>query len=355
MKKKESDAGTEKREVLYRAYRPKAFADVVGQEHITEVLAQAVKKGAVAHAYLFCGGRGIGKTSVARIFAKTLGVADADLYEIDAASYRGIEHIRSLREGVHALPLQSPYKFYIIDEAHALTKDAWNAFLKTLEEPPAHVIFVLATTERDKIPETIESRCEVYLFKQPTREVLAHMLIAVAKREGYALERAAADLNATLAEGSFRDALSILQKALVASESKAIDLPLVEKVSGAPKAEWVRAFLAALAEKDASRSLAAVREAVAHNTDPRIFAKLLIHRLRALLIMRFAPDLAPSFLAELTEADHALLQDLSKKSTITSSTLRAFLAAHEEIAYAAIAHLPLELAIMELLDEKTIG
>src|SRR3954469_4630667 len=133
----------------------------------------------MAHAYLFSGGRGTGKTSVARILAKELKVSDKDLYEIDAASNRGIDDIRMLREGVYAMPFESPYKFYIIDEAHMLTKEAWNAFLKTLEEPPAHAIFVLATTERDKVPDTIQSRCEVYTFKQPTREILAQTISTV--------------------------------------------------------------------------------------------------------------------------------------------------------------------------------
>src|SRR3989338_1626236 len=143
---------------LYSAYRPATFDEVRGQSQVTDVLEKSIKNKKIAHAYLFAGGRGTGKTSVARILARALGVSEKDLYEIDAASNRGIDDIRSLREGVYASPFDSPYKFYIIDEAHMLTKDAWNAFLKTLEEPPAHCIFVLATTERDKIPETIQSR-----------------------------------------------------------------------------------------------------------------------------------------------------------------------------------------------------
>src|SRR3989344_2239158 len=142
-----------RQEVLYRQYRPQTFKEVRGQPQVTDTLEKAIKNKKVAHAYLFSGSRGTGKTAVARILAKELGVSSKDLYEIDAASNRGIDDIRLLREGVYAMPFDSPYKFYIIDEAHMLTKDAWNAFLKTLEEPPAHAIFVLATTERDKIPE----------------------------------------------------------------------------------------------------------------------------------------------------------------------------------------------------------
>jgi DNA polymerase III subunit gamma/tau len=143
---------TEKRhQTLYRAYRPQEFDEVRGQAQVTDVLKAAIKNKKIAHAYLFCGSRGTGKTSVARILARGLGVSDNDLYEIDAASNRGINEIRELREGVNVMPFESPYKFYIIDEAHMLTKEAWNAFLKTLEEPPAHVIFVMATTEREKV------------------------------------------------------------------------------------------------------------------------------------------------------------------------------------------------------------
>ena len=192
---------------LYRAYRPASFSQVRGQEHIVTTLERSIKNNKIAHAYLFSGGRGTGKTSVARILATCLGVSDKDLYEIDAASNRGIDDIRELREGVYAMPFSSPYKLYIIDEAHMLTKEAWNALLKTLEEPPSHCIFVLATTELDRVPDTIQSRCETYTFKQPTREILAQMIGDVATAEGYSLESAGAELIALLAEGSFRDGL----------------------------------------------------------------------------------------------------------------------------------------------------
>src|SRR3990167_9565788 len=197
---------------LYRMYRPQGWGEVKGQEHVVRVLEASIKNKKIAHAYLFSGGRGTGKTSVARIFARDIGVTPNDIYEIDAASNTGVDHIRALREGSHVLPLESPYKVYIVDEAHMLSKSAWNAFLKTLEEPPEHVIFILATTEKDKIPETVQSRCEIYSFKQPTREMLSQVVSDVAKKEGYSLERSASELVALLAEGSFRDALGILQK-----------------------------------------------------------------------------------------------------------------------------------------------
>jgi DNA polymerase-3 subunit gamma/tau len=157
---------------LYRAYRPSVFDEVRGQESVVSVLEAAVKKGEIAHAYLFAGGRGTGKTSMARILARAVGTSEKDMYEMDAASNRGIDEIRELREGVATHPFESNYKFYIIDEAHALTKDAWGALLKTLEEPPAHVVFVLATTELDRVPETIRSRCQVFRFSKPSHEIL---------------------------------------------------------------------------------------------------------------------------------------------------------------------------------------
>jgi DNA polymerase-3 subunit gamma/tau len=201
---------------LYRAYRPQTF---------------------IAHAYLFAGGRGTGKTSMARILANALGTDAQDIYEMDAASNRGIDEVRELREGVATLPFASTYKFYIIDEAHALTKDAWGAFLKTLEEPPAHAIFVLATTELDRVPETIKSRCQVFQFKKPSHEVLKKLVLRCCKKRGCKLgARRAAELIALMGDGSFRDTLGILQKVLTISQDEKLTEEEVAKVVGAPTA-----------------------------------------------------------------------------------------------------------------------
>ena len=345
--KKEARSAT-----LYRAYRPATFDEVRGQGHVVDVLEKEVKNKKPAHAYLFSGGRGTGKTSVARILAHELGVSDKDLYEIDAASNRGIDDIRLLREGVYAMPFESPYKFYIIDEAHMLTKEAWNAFLKTLEEPPTHCIFVLATTDRDRVPETIQSRCEMYTFKQPTRTMLADTVADIAKKEGYMLERSAAELVALLAEGSFRDALSILQKVLAVTSDKKIDVAEVETVSGAPRGELVRQLLSAIAKQDASGALSVVATTTEENMDARVLIRLLIHRMRVVLLLRYAPDLARSFSRELTEADLALAQELSKEAGVNSDTLKALLEAHSHMAYAAVPYLPLELAVIDICAAK---
>lgn len=338
---------------LYRKYRPQSFKDVQGQAHVVDVLAKSIKNKKVAHAYLFSGSRGTGKTSVARILARELGVSDKDLYEIDAASNRGIDDMRALREGVYAMPFESPYKFYIVDEAHMLTKEAWNAFLKTLEEPPAHVMFVLATTELEKVPETIQSRCEVYTFKQPTREMLAEVVAGIAKEEGFTLERSAGELVALLAEGSFRDALGILQKVLAVSDNKKVEVAEVEAVTGAPRSELIRKLIEGFAKKDVNGALGAIRTAVEGNMDARVLTKLLIHRMRAVLLMRYAPDLADSFAAELSEADLALAKSLVKEPGVNSDTLRAILEAYGRMAYAAVPHLPLELAVIEVCGERS--
>src|SRR3989344_9656481 len=153
---------------LYRAYRPQSFDEVAGQEQVTRPLAEAVAAGKVGHAYLFAGSRGLGKTTVARILAREVGCTEQDLYEVDAARNNSVEDIRTLTEGGYTLPFESPYKVYILDEVHMLSKSAWNAFLKTLEEPPAHTIFILATTELERVPETVQSRCQVFEFKKPT-------------------------------------------------------------------------------------------------------------------------------------------------------------------------------------------
>ena len=216
---------------LYRKYRPQNFKDVLGQENIVKVLEGSIALGNISHSYLFAGSRGTGKTSVARIFAKAIGCSDNDLYEIDAASNRGIDDIRELREAVNTLPFESPYKVYIIDEVHMLTKEAFNALLKTLEEPPKHIVFILATTEIEKLPETIVSRCQVFSFKKPSQKILKELVLNLAKKEGFKIESSSADLIAILGDGSFRDTQGILQKILSFSKDKKISAEEIGRAS----------------------------------------------------------------------------------------------------------------------------
>ncbi len=208
---------------LYRKYRPSNFNEVLGQDHIVSILKKAIENKNPNHAYIFTGSRGIGKTSIARIFAHDLGVQDVDIIEIDAASYTGVDNIRELIENASVLPMQSPYKVYILDEVHMLSKAAFNAFLKGLEEPPKHVIYILATTELNKILDTIISRCEVHNFKKPTIEILTQVIKDVVKKEGLSIDDESAKLIALSGDESFRDTLSVLQKVISSISGKKIE------------------------------------------------------------------------------------------------------------------------------------
>jgi DNA polymerase-3 subunit gamma/tau len=324
---------------------------VVGQEQVTKPLEEAVRAKKIGHAYLFSGSRGLGKTSVARIFANAIGCTDNDLYEIDAASNNSVEDIRALTEGVYTLPFQSPYKVYILDEVHMLSKGAWNAFLKTLEEPPAHAIFILATTELEKVPETVQSRCQVFEFKKPTRAVLAKMIAAVAKKEGYAVAADAAELIAILAEGSYRDALSVLQKVFAGADEKSVSREVVEATTGAPKREQVHALIGALAKGERGAALEAIEKASKSGVDMKLFLELVLEALRATLLIRYAPELRTALTEEMGTDEYASLETYAKGTGITHAAMLAFLTAADRIRYAPIPALPLELAVLELYKD----
>lgn len=333
---------------LYREYRPKTFAEVVGQEQVTVPLKESIKAKKIGHAYLFAGSRGLGKTSVARIFAREVGCTEKDLYEIDAASNNSVEDIRQITENVYTLPFESPYKVYILDEAHMLSKSAWNAFLKTLEEPPKHAIFILATTELERVPETVASRCQVFEFKKPMRKALAKLVTDVAKKEGYTIAPDAAELVAILAEGSYRDALSVLQKVLTISADKKLTREEVEKATGAPRRELVHALIAALALGNRADALTAIEKAAKAGADMKLFLELTIESLRNALLIRYAPEVREDIKQEAGEDEFAALATYQH---ITHPMLLAFLTAAERIRYAPIPALPLELAVMELFPE----
>lgn len=336
---------------LYRTYRPASFAEVRGQEQVVSVLKAAVEKGEPAHAYLFAGGRGTGKTSMARLLARALGTDEKDVYEMDAASNRGIDEIRELRDGVATLPFNSTYKFYIIDEAHALTKDAWGALLKTLEEPPSHVIFVLATTELDRVPDTIQSRCQVFQFKKPSREVLKKLVLDVAKKEEVRLEPAGAELIALMGDGSFRDTLGILQKVLTISNDTTLTAEEVGKVVGAPSGALVNEFLQALNDKKVEVALTSFHIALHNGAEPAIFVLLAIAKIRAILLMRYAPKLEPDLRAQFGEDDVRFIAELAgaKGAAINSTVLAELITALLEIHRAPTPAIPLELALYRVL------
>lgn len=336
---------------LYRTYRPSTFEEVRGQDEVVDVLSAAVKQGKIAHAYLFAGSRGTGKTSMARILARALGTNDEDVYEMDAASNRGIEEIRELREGVNTLPFSSEYKFYIIDEAHALTKDAWGAFLKTLEEPPAHAIFVLATTELDRVPETIQSRCQVFRFKKPSHDTLKSLVLDVAKKEGTSIESAGAELVALMGDGSFRDTLGILQKVLTISTDKKLTESEVAKVVGAPQGAVVNEFLQAVAERNVDAALRACHKATKGGADPRVFLIMAIAKARAVLLLRFAPKMEAELSDQFGPDDLKILKTLAGKegAHLNAAVLAELITALIETPRAPMPQLPLELALYRAL------
>ncbi len=334
---------------LYRKYRPQTFAEVRDQDHIVSVLEGAIKKGSLPHALLFSGTRGTGKTTLARIFARAIGAAELDIYEIDAASNRGIDDIRELKDAVHTLPYESPYKVYIIDEVHMLTKEAFNALLKTLEEPPAHVVFILATTEEEKLLDTILSRCQVFRFRSPSRAVLAETVTDVAKKEGFTLTPEAADLIAIAADGSFRDALGVTQKVIMASGDVIGGADEVAAIIGAPKTATLLALITALHTKDSEKALGALHEAVAQHVDMKLFVRLLLEHVRVVMLIRNVPARKDTLLASFGPETQTTLAGFATGATpLNSHLLLRLLSAAEQVARSPIPYLPLEIAVVEL-------
>lgn len=337
-------------EVLYRKYRPLEFDAVLGQEHIVSVLRKSIELERIAHAYLFYGTRGTGKTTMARIFAKNIGCEPNDIHEIDAASNRGIDDIRALREAVYTLPFSSPYKVYIIDEVHMLTKDAFNALLKTLEEPPKHVIFILATTELEKVLDTVISRCQLFTFKKPSQTVLKNMIGSIATSEGFTLEPSSAELIALLGDGSFRDTQGVLQKVLSSSRDKKITPEEVEMVTGAPSGQLVNEFLMALAENKKEDALSVIARVTEQNTDIETFMKLVLHKVRLILMVRFAPRMHAELKEEVGDNDFAFFTELAgvKGKVINSELLTTLLETYDQIGVSYIKQLPIELMVMKI-------
>lgn len=346
------DSKKEQNIALYRKYRPETFAEVIGQDHIVKAISGSLEAGKVAHAYLLCGPRGTGKTTIARIIARELGTSQSDIYEMDAASNRGIDDVRDIRENVRTLPFDSKYKIYILDEVHMFTKDAWNALLKTIEEPPEHVIFILATTELEKIPETIVSRCQSFVFKKPNDAILSQVVTSVAKKEGYTLEDGGVELIALLADGAFRDALGTLQKVISFTKDKKISIKEIEEITGAPNTTLVNNFLDALAESDIEKGFASVTQAVNQNIDMGVYIKMILYKLRHALILRYVPSMKKSIENNLNERDMEYIEKLisTKPEHISSVSLSVLLEAYQSMRNTVIDQLPLELALVKILN-----
>ncbi len=274
-------------QVLYRKYRSRSLDEIVGQEHVTTTLANALKTGKISHAYLLTGPRGTGKTSIARILAHEINglpyseETHFDIIEIDAASNNGVEDVRALRDKVQSAPTSAKYKVYIIDEVHMLSKPAFNALLKTLEEPPEHVIFILATTEAHKLPETIISRTQRYSFRPvPLEKVVAH-LKHIASKEKIKVDDEALQLIAEHGEGSFRDSISLLDQA--SSLGGVITLSEVEQLLGRAPSALIDELLLKLISQDASAVTSSLRELYDKGFEPAMISVQLSKRLRARL------------------------------------------------------------------------
>ncbi len=292
-------------QVLYRKYRPRVFSDVYGQDHITSTLKNEIQNGRVSHAYLFTGSRGTGKTTCAKILAKAVncehnengepcnecdvcrGLDNGTIYdvvEIDAASNNGVDNIRDLREEVNYTPTRGKYRVYIIDEVHMLSTGAFNALLKTLEEPPSHVIFILATTEVHKLPATILSRCQRFDFKRIQPETMAVRLKQVAGFEGLSLDDAAAVLIARIADGALRDGLSILDQC--AGRSKSIDSALVSQVAGLAGREAMYKLSDCIAKKDSNTAMSVISELYQNSFDMERLCVEMINHFRNFLVVK---------------------------------------------------------------------
>jgi DNA polymerase-3 subunit gamma/tau len=356
--------------VLARKWRPQSFEEVVGQPHVVQTLTNAISAERIAHAYLLSGARGIGKTSVARILAKALncaqgpsptpcnecqscveitGSASLDVLEIDGASNRGINEIRELRENIRYRPAKSPYKIYIIDEVHMLTGEAFNALLKTLEEPPPHVIFIFATTESHRIPITIMSRCQLFEFRRIAASAIVEHLRHIAQEEGIEISDVSLRLLAKEAEGSMRDAQSLLEQMLAFSGKNIDDKDLLE-VLGVIDRQALLDTAAAILNGDAVRCLEIVERLYLHGHDLRRFCQELAAHFRNLLVIKVSDE--PQKLVDLTEAELVELKEQAAK--VSGATLQQFfhflLKGEEEIRRSSNSKLVLEMSLLRLVQ-----
>lgn len=359
------------KQALYLAWRPQTFDDVVGQEHITRTLRNSLKTGRIRHAYLFSGPRGTGKTTTARLLAKAVNCRHEDpdhrpcnecaacqavnegryldLIEIDAATHTGVDDVRDLRDKIAFSPGEGTYKVYIIDEVHRFTGNAFDALLKTLEEPPDHAIFVLATTEIDKVPATIKSRCLPFEFRRIALQQVADKLERIAQAEGLKIDRAALELIARHGTGSARDSESLLDQ-IITDPDEHITLELAQRILGTASMEAVRDVVMAIIEQDAAGGLHTINTAVDAGSDPRQFSQQVVEHLRALLLTQTAS----ADLVEASQEERAFYQEQAGRISRAQllRALRVFNEAVNDYKGGWQPQLALELALLESVHSQ---
>ncbi len=378
--------------VFYRKYRPMAFSEFVGQEHIVKTLTNGLSSGLISHAYLFSGPKGSGKTSLARLLAKAvncqgrkesqaepcnkcsscleiMGGRSLDLIEIDAASHRGIDEVRELRDGIRFVPVKSKYKVFIFDEAHQLTKEAANALLKTLEEPPTYAIFILATTEIHKMIPTIISRCQRFNFSRLTLAEILKKLETICQKEkvkivfrqaqdnpeqGRRIEKSALELIALNSQGSLRDAESLLDQVftLYGSE-KEIKVEDLKDLLGLVEIGLISQFTDFLAQKKSAQAINFLNELGQKGMDLSEFAKTLINYLRQALLLKIMGEDGKAIVCGLTREEFQKLKEQSEifKEEEIKKIINLFLDAQTKMKYSSIPQLPLELATIESCEQ----
>ena len=369
---------------LYRKYRPQTFSDVIGQKHIVQTLSNSITSGRIGHAYLFTGPRGTGKTTLARILAKAINcskpnganlsrqsaaaaepclkcencknIADGkslDIFEIDAASNTGVDNIRELRENVKFPPTLAKYKVYIIDEVHMLSAGAFNALLKTLEEPPAHVIFILATTEIHKVPETIISRCQRYDFVRLSVESIVKKLSAIAASEKVKIEKDALEMIAIAAEGGMRDAESLLSQ-IMSLEDKNITAKEVEEILGTTQRQSLESLAGFILEKKTTEALELVNKISQDGYNLDVFNKSFLNYLRQAMLTSVDEKLTKLFSYELTREQIKSLEEQSKKYSAKDFLfiIQCFADIQGKIKASFIPQLPLEMAVIKAIEAQ---
>jgi DNA polymerase-3 subunit gamma/tau len=364
-------------QALYRKYRPKKLDDVLGQETNIQILKNAAKNGRLGQAYIFYGARGTGKTTTARLLAKLLNcekrhtdpkfaaqgepcnecreclAIDAqnsfDVIEIDAASNRGIDEIRDLKESIKTSPASGSHKVYIIDEAHMLTGAAWNALLKTLEEPPKHAAIVLATTEYEKIPPTITSRAQRFVFKKLSKKIIMEKLATEAKEENIKIDDGALELIAATAEGSVRDAESLLDQ--MSSLGEHINLATAERVTGRTGLKKIHELATLIVQKDIKGATAYLEKLNDEGHHLVQSTKDLIHYLRKIVSLKLNPSLEEAFSKDLTGDEIKGIQELGALADVQFlvTMLKSLIRAYAEMRYSPFAIVPLEIALIEHL------